>query len=104
MELFFYRCSKKADLFGVTEGPHPELLPSDVCSGSWEFVSDQKVQPGDSMAGFVSRDVFRDLELRGYHLAIVRVDVRRSSDEVAVGAAITTANNVVGFFRSGRGA
>jgi hypothetical protein len=98
MRIFTFRCSRQADLYAVSTDPRGRNLPEGVCTGNWEPISNAEVQPGDGIAGFVSRDLFRDLDDHGYHLAIGGPRVTKSSDEVRVGAAIAAANVVTRFF------
>ena len=101
MRIFTFRCSNKSDVFAVSEDPAGSNLPS-ICTGKWEQHGEPaEVKPGAHIAGFVSRDLFRDLERQGFHVASgVRIKVSAYEAEVttAVSGAISTANNRTGFF------
>ena len=76
MRLYTFRCSDKHDLFAVTREPTGHNLPNNICTGRWVRHSETEAEPGDHIAGFVSRDLFRDLDQQGFHLASgVRVTV-----------------------------
>ena len=102
MRIFTFRCSNKPDLFAVSEDPAGGNLPTSICTGKWERHSGPtETKPGDHIAGFVSRDLFRDLEVRGFHIASgVRVTVSdyQTAANTAVSGAISAANMRTGFF------
>lgn len=69
MKIYTFRCSNKPDLFAVSQEPNGNNLPKNICTGEWVQHGETEVEPGDAIAGFVSRDLFRDLERQGFHLA-----------------------------------
>lgn len=100
-KIYTFRCSNKSDLFAVSLDPHGSNLPGNICPGEWLSHSEAVVEPGDHIAGFVSRDLFRDLERQGFHLASgVRVTVTRAFEAqvVEVAKALASANASTGFF------
>jgi hypothetical protein len=91
MKIYTFRCSNKSDLYAVSLRPTGDNLPGNICTGEWERRGEAEAEPGDPIAGFVSRDLFRDLEGQGFHLASgVRVTVSRY--RTAVGEALAAAN------------
>ncbi len=100
MRIYTFRCSRKADLLGVSQDPAGANLPDGICNGTWDPISEEEVEPGHAVPGFVSRDLFRDLDNRGFHLAVGRLPITQSSDEIRVGAAIAAANVITRFFRN----
>jgi hypothetical protein len=98
MRVYTFRCSNKSDLFAVSLKPTSDDLPPNICAGKWELHNGPvEVKPGDAIAGFVSRDLFRDLERQGFHLASgVRVTVSR--DQTSVSDALSIANLHTRFF------
>jgi hypothetical protein len=103
MKIYIFRCFNKSDLFAVSVKPTSDTLPGGICAGGWEPHSEAEVKPGDLIAGFVTRDLFRDLERQGFHLAS-GVRVTASPYEVAVSTAvsgaISTANTRTRFFKT----
>ena len=96
-KIYTFRCSTKPDLFAVSLNPTGNNLPGIVCTGEWLRHGEAVVEPGDHIAGFVSRDLFRDLDRLGFHLASgVRVTV--SHDQSAVSGALSAANTRTRFF------
>jgi hypothetical protein len=100
MKLYTFRCSSKADLYGVSEQPAGDNLPSDICSGGWIALDEATVRAGDRVDGFVTRDLYRDLERRGFHLAVGLVNGPVSPRDLEVANALAAANKVTGFFRT----
>jgi hypothetical protein len=97
MKIFTFRCSNKSDLFAISLRSSGDNLPGNICSGEWVRHGEDEANPGDPIAGFVSRDLFRDLERQGFHLASgVRVTVSRYQGPV--GEALSTANTRTRFF------
>jgi hypothetical protein len=99
-KIYTFRCSNKSDLFAVSLDPHGSNLPRNICTGDWLWHGEAVAEPGDHIAGFVSRDLFRDLDRQGYHLASgVRVTVSRDFEmQVEVGKALASANASTRFF------
>jgi hypothetical protein len=62
------------------------------------------VRQGDRVEGFVSHDLYRDLERLGYHLAIGGARGGDSPRDIEAGNALAAASGATGFFRSDRGA
>lgn len=101
MKIFTFRCSGKPDLFAVSLNPVGDNLPANICSGTWHRQNDTEVEPGDPVVGFVSRDLFRDLERQGYHLAsgVRSFTVSRQVEmQIEVGEALSSANARTRFF------
>jgi hypothetical protein len=99
MKLYTFRCSNKPDLFAVSQEPAGSNLPGNICTGKWVRHSETEARPGDHIAGFVSHDLFRDLERQGFHLASgIRVTVSRH--ETAVSEAFAAANTHTRFFKT----
>ena len=103
MKIYTFRCARKADLFGVTEHENGDNLPLGICN-EWVKTAEQTVQPGDSVAGFVSQDLFRDIIRQGFHIAVADRSNSGSSGNVEIGKAIAAASCASGFFRSNSGA
>lgn len=97
MRLYIFRCSNKLDLYGVSLDAEGRNLPSHICSGRWARQRETDVEPGAHIAGFVSRDLFRDLEDKSFHLAS-GVDLRVSSLTASVSGVLTEANKHTQFF------
>jgi hypothetical protein len=96
MKIFIFRCSNKSDLFAVSRDPTGDNLSGSICTGEWVRHNEAEVEPGDPIAGFVSRDLFRDLERQGFHLASgVRTTVKH---QVEINWALSSANVSTGFF------
>jgi hypothetical protein len=100
MKLFTFQCSNKSDLFAVTRDPTSDKLPGGICSGGWVLRREEEVERGAHIAGFVSRDLFRDLDRKGYHLAsgVRAVSSYQAGVTTSVSVALSTANLNTKFF------
>jgi hypothetical protein len=100
-KIYIFRCANKSDLYAVSRNPAGDNLPENVCAGEWVRFSEADVERGGHVAGFVSGDLFRDLDRQGFHLASgVRVTVSRHhhQTERAVRDALSAANARTKFF------
>jgi hypothetical protein len=61
-KIYIFRCSKKSDLLAITGDPTGDNLPPGACTGPWTLLREAEVEHGGHIAGFVSRDLFRDLD------------------------------------------
>jgi hypothetical protein len=96
MKIYTFRCSNKSDLFAVSLNQAGSNLPGNICAGGkWVRLNEEEVEPGATVVGFVSRDLFRDLERQGFHLASgvrTTVSIAQTAVTTAVSAALSTAN------------
>jgi hypothetical protein len=103
-KVYIFRCSNKAGLFAVSPNFHGDNLPPNICTGGWVRHGEALVEPGIShLTGFVSADLYRDLEKQGFHIASgVRTSVSQyqSTLTTAVSGAISTANTRTRFFKT----
>jgi hypothetical protein len=99
MKLYIFRCSNKPDLYGVSLDSEGRNLPSNICSGRWDRQRETDAEPGDHIAGFVSRDLFRDLKDKGFHLAS-GVNVIVSGFTASVSGVFYDANTRTRFFQT----
>jgi hypothetical protein len=101
-KIYIFRCSKKSDLLAVTRDPTGNNLPPGICTGHWTRLSEAEVEQGGHITGFVSRDLFRDLDRQGFHIASgIRATVSLTQHDQAaraVGDALSAANMRTGFF------
>jgi hypothetical protein len=102
-KIYIFRCSKKSDLLAITGDPTGGNLPLGACTGHWTLLRETEVERGGHIAGFVSRDLFRDLDRQGFHIASgVRVTASASLTGTgtirAVADALSTANTRTRFF------
>jgi hypothetical protein len=104
-KVYTFRCSHKSDLIAVSLNPTGDNLPGRICTGEWVPHGEALVEHGGHIAGFVSRDLFRDLDRQGFHIASgVRAPVSLSQHDQtarAVGDALSAANTRTGFFTTG---
>jgi hypothetical protein len=100
MKAYTFRCSNKSDLVAISLRPTGDNLPRNVCTGQWVWLNEAELARGDHVVGFVSRDLFRDLDRQGFHIASVRVEVsgHTASVTTAVSGALSTANARTRFF------
>jgi hypothetical protein len=100
--VYIFRCSTKSGLFAVSLRTDGDNLPQNVCSGEWLKHGEALVEPGVSnLGGFVSSDLYRDLERHGFHIASgVRTTVSpyQAGVTASVSVAISAANSRTGFF------
>jgi hypothetical protein len=101
MKAYTFRCSNKSDLVAISLRPTGDNLPGNICTGQWVWLNEAELERGGHIVGFVSRDLFRDLDRQGFHIASgVRVEVSGPTAAVttAVSGAISTANTRTRFF------
>jgi hypothetical protein len=100
--LYIFRCSNKAGLFAVSLSSAGDNLPANICAGEWVQHDEALVEPGIShLPGFVSVDLYRDLDRQGFHIASgvrIRVSEYDAAVNTAVSGAVSTANTRTGFF------
>jgi len=94
MKLYTFRYSTKPDLCAVSESAKGGNLPNIYSGGTWVPYGETD---GDHIAGFVSRDLFRDLQQKGFHVAS-GVSLAVSGTAGTVNEALTASNSYTGFF------
>jgi hypothetical protein len=102
--VYIFRCSTKSALYAVSLKPEGDNLPQKICTGDWLKHSEAVVEPGVShLTGFVSSDLYRDLDRQGFHIASgVRTTVSpyQAGVTASVSVALSTATSRTGFFKT----
>ena len=76
MDVHVFRCSSDPNLYGLTRDREGANLPSDKCSGAWDYLRRMRdVAPGQKLVGVDAATLLHDLNEVGYHLTSAGVAV-----------------------------